>query len=54
MYRHSLARELSGIDFVRAKKASKLPVVLTRDEVIAVINHLDGVYRLMGDLGNCP
>jgi hypothetical protein len=29
MYRQVLDRELSGIDFVRAKKESKLPVVLT-------------------------
>jgi site-specific recombinase XerD len=50
LYRHVLDQELSGINFVRAKKASKLPVVLTSDEVIAVINNLDGVYWLMGNL----
>ena len=50
LYRQVLDRELSGIDFVRAKKEGKLPVVLTADEVIAVLNNLDGIYWMMGNL----
>ena len=34
-------------DVVRAKKSKKLPVVLIRDEVKAVINELTGVRRIM-------
>jgi integrase len=34
-------------DVVRAKRPQRLPVVLTRDEVRAVLERLDGVPRLM-------
>jgi site-specific recombinase XerD len=34
-------------DVVRAKRPARLPVVLSRDEVRAVIHHIDGTPRLM-------
>jgi len=37
-------------DLVRAKRPQHLPVVLTRDEVRAVLQGLDGVPRLMAIL----
>jgi integron integrase len=37
-------------DIVRAKRPDRLPVVLTRDEVRAVLQRLDGVPRLMACL----
>ena len=37
-------------DVVRAKRPQRLPVVLTRDEVQAVLQRLDGVPRLMAYL----
>jgi integrase len=48
-----LYREIIGValpwldDLVRAKRPQHLPTVLTRDEVRAVIERLDGVPRLM-------
>ena len=42
----SAVRSLS----VRAKRPQHLPVVLTRDEVRAVLQRLDGVPRLMAIL----
>src|SRR5262245_54824819 len=48
-----LYREIPGVevpwldDLVRAKRPQHLPTVLTRDEVRAVIERLDGVPRLM-------
>ena len=36
---------LDGV--VRAKRPARLPVVLTRDEVRAVLQRLEGVPRLM-------
>ena len=48
LYRVVLERELPWLDeVVCAKRPQRLPVVLTRDEVSAVIDRLDGVPRLM-------
>jgi integron integrase len=51
LYRNVLEQELPWLDgIVRAKTPERLPVVLTRDEVRAVIQHLDGPPRLMAIL----
>ena len=48
IYRAVLGVELPWLDDdVRAKRPQHLPVVLTRDEVRAVLQRLDGVSRLM-------
>ena len=48
IYREVLGVELPWLDdVVRAKRPQHLPVVLTRDEVRAVLQRLDGVPRLM-------
>jgi integron integrase len=48
LYREVLAVDLPWLDgLVRAKPAQRLPVVLTREEVRAVLGELDGVSRLM-------
>ena len=48
LYREVLGVELPWLDdVVRAKRPVHLPVVLTRDEVRAVLQRLDGVPRLM-------
>jgi integrase len=47
LYREVLGVPLAGIDAVRAKVPGRLPVVLTRDEVRAVIGRLQGVPHLM-------
>jgi integron integrase len=48
LYREVLGVELPWLDdVVRAKRPQHLPVVLTRDEVRAVLQQLDGVSRLM-------
>jgi len=47
LYRQVLGIELPWLDdLVRAKRPAHLPVVLTRDEVVAVLQHLHGVKRL--------
>jgi integrase len=38
------------LDAARAKRPERLPVVLSRDEVRAVLDGLDGVHRLMAGL----
>jgi len=51
LYREVLGLELPWLDdVVRAKRPLHLPVVLTRDEVRAVLHRLDGVPRLMAIL----
>jgi len=48
LYRHVLEQELPWLeDVVRARRPARLPVVLTRDEVRAVIRELDGPVRLL-------
>ncbi|MFN7955615.1 MAG: integron integrase [bacterium] len=51
LYRDVLGLELPWLDdVVRAKRPERLPVVLTRDEVAALLDALDGIPRLMAAL----
>jgi len=51
LYRYVLHQELPWLDdVVRARRPKHLPIVLTRDEVRAVISKLDGTPRLMAGL----
>src|SRR5881628_1950641 len=51
LYREVLGVELPWLDeVVRARRRERLPVVLTRDEVRAVLGRLDGPARLMACL----
>src|SRR6266540_6695561 len=48
LYRHVLGQNLGWLDdVVRAKRSPRLPVVLTRPEVKALLGALDGVHRIM-------
>lgn len=51
LYRNVLKRELDSLgDVVRARRSKRLPVVMTREEVRAVISRLDGQVWLMACL----
>ncbi len=51
LYREVLHRDLDWLDgIVRAKRPIRLPVVLTREEVQAVLDHMRGVPLLMASL----
>ncbi|MBI4590660.1 MAG: integron integrase [Candidatus Rokubacteria bacterium] len=51
LYREVLELDLPWLDgVVRAKRPQRLPVVLTRDEVRAVLQRVEGVPRLMACL----
>jgi integron integrase len=51
LYREVLAQPLPGLDdVVRAKRPTRLPLVLTRDEVQAVLRQLHGAPWLMASL----
>lgn len=42
--------DLGNLDMVRAKKSVSLPVVLTHDEAMRLIEQLDGQYKIMAQL----
>jgi integron integrase len=51
LYRSVLGQELEWIDgVIRAKPSGRLPVVLTRQEVQAVVGHMQGTTALMAAL----
>jgi site-specific recombinase XerD len=51
LYREVLGRDLDWMDqIVRAKRPLRLPVVLTREEVTAVLQEMDGVPWLLAAL----
>jgi integron integrase len=51
LYREVLGRDLEGLgNAVRARSARRLPVVLTRGEVQAVLGELEGTTRLIASL----
>jgi integron integrase len=51
LYQRVLDRELDWlVGMVHAKRPDRLPVVLSRDEAKAVLEHMDGVTGLMGAL----
>jgi integron integrase len=51
LYREFLGRPLEGLENVaRAKPSARIPVVLSPDEVSAILNELRGVEKLMASL----
>ena len=53
LYKYVLRIQLPNLDAVRARRAKRLPVVLSRDEVSRVLRAIEGasgVYRLMAGL----
>lgn len=51
LYREVLERELAGLDrVVRAKRPTRLPLVLSREEVAAILKRLQGTPSLMARL----
>jgi hypothetical protein len=50
LYREVLGRELRGLDALRAKPSIRVPVVLSREEVVIVLRHLRGTPWLMMSL----
>ncbi len=51
LYRHVIGREVGDLgEVIRARKPTRLPVVMTREEVKAVLANLTGDKRLMASL----
>ncbi|NES96751.1 MAG: integron integrase, partial [Desertifilum sp. SIO1I2] len=45
LYKEVLKQELDlRVDAVRAKRSRYVPTVLTREEILTIINHLSGVH----------
>jgi integron integrase len=50
-YKHVVGEPLGDIgDFARPRKKQHIPTVLSRQEVAALLQHLQGVYRIIGSL----
>jgi integron integrase len=50
-FKHVLLRDLPWmVDVVRAKKSTRLPVVLTQQEVYSILNRMDGTSKLVAGL----
>jgi integron integrase len=50
LYRNVLRRELNLMEIARAKRPARLPLVLTRDEVHAILDRMEGTTALMASL----
>jgi integron integrase len=50
LFKEVLERPLDTLQFARAKRPSRLPVVLTRDEANRLLERLDGTFGLMAGL----
>ena len=51
LYREAYQKEPGDFsDYMRTKVRTRLPVVLTRDEISILFNQLHGTYRLMGQV----
>lgn len=51
LYRHVLDKNIDGeISAVRARRSTRLPVVLTSEEVHEIFNSMSGVHWLMANL----
>ncbi|MGB9872428.1 MAG: integron integrase, partial [Anaerolineae bacterium] len=50
LYREVIHKEIDPVLLPSAKRPKRLPTVLTRDEVLRLLDHLDGVYKLMAQL----
>ena len=51
LYRHVIGRDVGDLgEVIRARKPKRLPVVMTREEVKAVLDHLNGDKWLMASL----
>jgi site-specific recombinase XerD len=48
LYKEVLKQDLDlQVDAVRAKRSRYVPTVLTKEEVLTIINNLSGVYQLV-------
>ena len=51
LYRHVIGREVGDLgEVIRARKPKRLPVVRTREEVKAVLSHLESDKWMMASL----
>ena len=50
LFKHVLKRELKCIDAIRSTKPKRVPTVMSQNEVAELLDGLQGVYQLMGQL----
>jgi len=50
LFQHVLKRDIGSIEAIRSTKATRIPTVMSKDEVVAVLSHLSGVHAVIGQL----
>lgn len=50
LFQHVLKRDIGAIEAIRSTKATRIPTVLSKEEVITVLSHLSGVHAVIGQL----
>ena len=50
LFKHVLKRELKCVDAIRSTKPKRVPTVMSQNEVADLLDKLQGVYKLMGQL----
>lgn len=50
LYREVLGQEIEPVPIASAKRPERLPTVLTREEILRIIDQLAGIHKLMGQL----
>jgi len=50
LYREVLHKDIEPVLLSSARRPERLPTVLTREETLRVINHLNGIHKLMAQL----
>jgi integron integrase len=50
LYREVLHKEIEPLPLPSAKRPERLPTVLTREEILRIIDHLAGIHKLMAQL----
>jgi integron integrase len=50
LYREVLHKEIESVPLASAKRPERLPTVLTRAEILRIIDHLAGIHKIMAQL----
>jgi len=50
LYKQFLNIELEELQFTYAKSSKRIPVVLSHDEAMSIINNMHGIYKLMANI----
>ena len=50
LFQHVLKRDIGAIEAIRSTKATRIPTVMSKEEVVTVLSHLSGMHAVIGQL----